>query len=96
MSEVLDRHYISQIISGGAIGADSLAERYALEKDIPLLEFIPDWDKFGKSAGMVRNKDIVKSCDILVSFWNGTSPGTKMSIDYARRLGKKVIIVGVG
>ena len=42
------------IISGGASGIDSLAERYAREHDLPLQVFAADWRRFGKSAGPRR------------------------------------------
>jgi len=56
------------IISGGAKGTDSLAKRYAIENDIEIIEYLPDWNLYGKSAGMVRNMDIVKNCDKLIAF----------------------------
>ena len=36
---------IDLIISGGARGADSLAKQYALENNIPIKIFYPDWGK---------------------------------------------------
>ncbi len=81
------------LISGAAKGADSLAERYAdvvgLEKKI----FPANWDKHGKRAGFLRNKKIVKNCDVVVAFWDGESKGTKNTIDLAKEAGKKVYIV---
>jgi predicted Rossmann fold nucleotide-binding protein DprA/Smf involved in DNA uptake len=53
------------IISGGAKGTDSLAKRYAIENDIQIIEYLPDWNLYGRSAGMIRNMDIVKNCDKL-------------------------------
>lgn len=93
LKEVLDKHYISQIVSGGAKGADTLGARYANEKNIPLIEFIPNWNKYGKRAGMMRNKDIINTSDVVIAFWDNISPGTKNSIEYAKKLGKKTIIV---
>lgn len=91
----LDTFYpkITQIISGGALGADSLAERFAKEQGISTLIFKPDWEKYGKVAGFIRNKDIVESADIVVAFWNGVSKGTFNSIDHAYKMKKSVIIV---
>lgn len=93
LKEVLDKHYISQIVSGGAKGADNLGARYANENNIPLIEFIPYWDKYGKRAGMMRNKDIIRASDVVIAFWDNISPGTKNSLEYAKKLGKKTIIV---
>jgi hypothetical protein len=80
------------IISGGAKGTDSLAKRYAIENDIEIIEYLPDWNLYGKSAGMVRNMDIVKNCDKLIAFSCNNSKGTEHSIQEARKLNKDVII----
>ena len=51
----------THIISGGASGADSLAEKYASKKNIELIIHHADWNKFGKKAGPIRNEKIVNS-----------------------------------
>ena len=84
---------ITEIISGGAMGADNLGARYAIQNDIVLREFLPDWDLFGKAAGFERNKKIVNACDMLIAFWDEASRGTANSIGLARDAGKKVIVV---
>jgi len=88
VKNVLDILEFDEIVSGGAIGVDSLAKRYAIENNIPIKVFLPDWNSYGKQAGFIRNIDIVSYCDKLVSFWNGKSPGTKHSIDIAIKQGK--------
>lgn len=72
---------IDEIVSGGARGADTLAERYAREHNIPMKVFPAKWDRYGKKAGYTRNKEIVDYCDGLIAFWDGYSKGTKHSID---------------
>lgn len=84
---------ITKIVSGGAIGADKLGEEYAKENEIPIQIFYPNWNKYGKRAGILRNYDIIKSCDIVIAFWNGISKGTKHSIDISKKMGKKCIII---
>ena len=93
LKETLDKHFISQIVSGGANGADTLAARYAKENNIPLIEFIPQWDKYKNAAAMIRNKDIIKASDVTIAFWNGISKGTYGALEIAKRLGKKTIII---
>jgi hypothetical protein len=83
---------ITEIVSGGAKGADSLAETYARTYAIPMKIFYPDWDKYGKSAGFRRNQQIVDYADIVVAFWDGESKGTKHSIDIAVKQNKQVIV----
>jgi hypothetical protein len=81
------------IVSGGALGADTLAEKYAKHHDIKMNILKPDWKKHGKKAGILRNKDIVDSCNYVIAFWDGSSVGTKHSINYARIQEKPVKIV---
>jgi len=71
------------VVSGGANGADSLGERWARENNIQTLIFKPDWNKYGKSAGYIRNEDIIKNSDFVVVFWDEISKGSKHSIDLA-------------
>lgn len=81
------------IVSGGAIGADQFAEKYAEKRKYDTKIFLPDWKKYGKSAGFKRNKDIIDNCDVLVAFWDGESKGTKHTIDLARAAKKKVKVI---
>lgn len=80
---------IECIISGGAKGADSLAEKFALDFNIPTKIFLPDWKVYGRSAGIVRNKEIVKEADLCFIFWDGKSKGTKSVINFCKSLNKQ-------
>ena len=83
------------IVSGGAKGADTYAKEYALKNGIPIIEFLPDYKKYGRKAPLIRNMQIVDNCDFLLAFWNGTSRGTKFTIDYAEKGGVPIKIVGI-
>lgn len=83
---------IKSVVSGGAKGADTLAEKFALENTIEMIVFKPDWKRFGKRAGFMRNTLIIENSDIVFAFWDGKSSGTKDSIEKAKSLNKKVII----
>lgn len=85
--------YNTTVISGGAGGADKLGERFADEYGLNKKIFYPNWDKFGKSAGFIRNKDIIKNSDVVFAFWDYKSKGTKNSIDLARKYGKILYII---
>jgi len=80
------------LISGGAKGIDSLAEKTANQYQIETKIFIPDWDKYGKRAGFLRNQLIINEADKIIAFWDGKSPGTKHSINLAINAGKPVDI----
>lgn len=91
---------IEVIISGGASGADTLAEQYAEQYNIPTLIFPADWknlkakgavikvNKYGQrynaNAGFDRNKTIVDNSNALVAFWDGESNGSRDTIIYAK------------
>ena len=79
---------IDEVICGGARGADTLGKRYAIEHDIPVKEFPAKWDKFGKSAGFIRNKQMGDYADYLIAFWDGRSHGTYYMIEYMKMIGK--------
>lgn len=81
------------VVSGGAAGVDSLAERQAKARGLQTLIFLPDWKRYGKSAGFRRNRDIVAAADKVVAFWDGHSRGTANDIALAREMGKELEIV---
>lgn len=81
------------IVSGGANGADSLAARFAKERNIKLIEFIPDWNLYGKRAGFIRNELIIDNSDIVYAFWDGVSKGTQHSIKLAKNKGLNCLVI---
>ena len=80
------------VISGGARGVDRTAEMAAKEKGLLTIVFPADWKKYGKGAGLIRNQQIIKACDLTIAFWDGISPGTEHSISLANKLSKPVQI----
>jgi len=88
---------IELIVSGGAKGADQLAERYAKERNIPVQLFRPDYNQFeSKVAPIVRNRQIVDHADYVVAFWDGKSHGTGSVIEYAKKNRKQLKIIAYG
>ena len=84
---------IEVIVSGGANGADKLAAKYAQNKNINLIEFLPQWQLHGRSAGIIRNRSIVQESDMILAFWDGLSKGTANTISRARKAGKTVRVI---
>ena len=80
------------IVSGGARGADAIGERYAKENGFAVEKYPADWEKYGKSAGPIRNKQMAEISDYVICFWNEKSKGTKSMIDFAKKLNKPVKI----
>jgi len=83
IQEILAFFKPTEIVSGGALGADTLAKRYAELQGIRYKEFPAEWNRYGKRAGYLRNKEIVEYSDMIIAFWNGESPGTKLTINLA-------------
>lgn len=91
ISNIREKYKIT-IISGGALGADSLGERYARENRFKIKRFLPDWEKYGRSAGPRRNKLMVETADYVICFWDGKSPGTRSTVNYTKAAGKPLRI----
>lgn len=72
----------SEIISGGAEGADALAEEYARRRNLPLKIFRPDYSHFRKTAPLQRNIEIIRYSDYVLVLWDGKSRGTAHVIDH--------------
>ncbi len=83
------------IYSGGGNGADKLGERFAREMGLKLIIYAPDWEQDGKSAGPKNNKKIVKEVDAALCFWDGSSRGTKHTIDFCRQYNKPCRVVRI-
>ena len=83
------------IISGGAKGADKLAEQFAKEFEFTIKIYKANWVRYGLSAGPRRNKIIVDECDEVIAFWDGKSKGTKNALGPAREAKKPVHIFWV-
>lgn len=81
------------IVSGKAKGADYHGELYAKERNYRINEYPADWNKYGKRAGYLRNKEMAKASDALIAFWDGKSKGTKHMIDLAKSHGLLVRII---
>lgn len=74
-----------EIVSGGARGVDTSARKYAKENGIKLTEFLPEYEKYGRSAPLKRNITIIEYADAVLAFWDGQSRGTKFVIDNCRK-----------
>lgn len=93
INEFRKTNTLSHIVSGGAAGADSLVRTYAEKHSIPMIELKPDWKKYGKAAGFIRNADIIDESDIVLAFWDGESRGTLDSITKAKSKNTECIVV---
>lgn len=79
---------ITEVISGTANGVDKLGEKYAILHKIPIKEFKPRWDLYGKAAGFRRNTEMAQYADFAVIVWDGQSAGSWHMRNTMENLGK--------
>jgi hypothetical protein len=86
------------ILCGMAKGADMLGWHYAnsVGSTIPVVEYLANWELHGKSAGMIRNKEMAWDATHLLAFWDRKSKGTSHMIRFAKDCGLDVNIVYYG
>lgn len=81
----------ASIITGSASGVDAAATRAAREKRIPVQVMPASFDELGDaSKAAARNQRLVDACDVLVAFWDGSSKGTRATVERALDSGKEV------
>lgn len=75
----------TEIVSGGAIGVDRSARNYAKTHNIKLKKFLPEYERYGRSAPLKRNLQIIDYADEVIAFWDGMSHGTRFVIENCKR-----------
>ena len=87
---------INEIVSGGAVGVDTLAREFAQKHGIKLTEFLPEREKFGREAARLRNTTIIEHCDRCFAFVKNNSRGTLDAVQKCRAMGKPCEVTVVG
>jgi hypothetical protein len=82
----------STVICGGARGADALGEAWAESKNVPIEYFPADWNRYGRSAGPIRNSLMAQQSEALIAVWDGFSRGTKNMIELAAKHNLRIYI----
>lgn len=59
---------VSEILSGGARGVDTSAKEYAETQGIPLREFLPEYERYGRAAPLRRNLALLVEADLVPAF----------------------------
>jgi len=81
----------ASIITGSASGVDAAATRAAREKGIPVQVMPASFEELADpSKAAARNQRLVDACDVLVAFWDGSSKGTRTTVERALDSGKEV------
>ncbi len=86
--------HFDRIVSGGAEGVDTLADRFSKQHNIPIKVIRPNYKLYPpKIAPLIRNEEIIKEANIIFTMWDGSSRGTANALGHAKRLKKDTIVI---
>jgi len=71
LKDLVKQYGITEIVSGGAKGADSFGEEYAIENKLKVTKFPANWNKYGRGAGPIRNKEMADYADAVLLYPGG-------------------------
>jgi hypothetical protein len=83
---------VTEIVSGGARGVDTMGETWAVKRGIKIQRFPAEWEKYGVSAGPIRNSKMAEYGEALIAIWDGVSKGTKNMIQCAKNNKLKIAV----
>lgn len=97
LNEILFSLPITEVIEGGARGADRLSSDWAVQNGIPTKRFPANWELHSKRAGPIRNQQMLDEGkpEMVVAFLAKDSIGTKHMIDIAQKAGVKTLIIDI-
>ena len=82
------------VLCGEARGPDTWGRLWAEQQGIPVISYPAGWERYGRSAGMIRNREMINAADEVLALWDGKSKGTGQAIALAKRRGIPVYLVG--
>lgn len=91
----IDLSKVEMVVSGGAKGIDTYAKKFAARHHIPLMEYLPEYSKYGRAATLRRNTQIVHESSVVVAFPSPESKGTLHSMREAKRMKKDLIVIPI-
>jgi len=77
---------ITVVLSGCSKGADKFGQKWAFGNLIKIERFPPNWDKYGKAAGPMRNEEMASKADAVILFPGGKGTENMRSHAIRRRL----------
>ena len=80
----------TEIVSGNSGIADWSGEKFAWIQNLQIKKFPADWNKHGKAAGPIRNREMAEYSDALLLIWDGTSRGSANMKKEMNKLDKPV------
>lgn len=90
LTMVHHKHRITELVEGGARGADMHARDWAKANDVKTTTVHADWKRYGPAAGPIRNSEMLRDHrpDAVIAFPGGK--GTADMVKIARDAGVKV------
>ena len=86
---------VDEIISGGAPGIDTLAEKYADDHKLSKHILRPRYHLYKRGAPIKRNEEMIALADSVLVIWDGKSRGAGSTIKYAEKLQKPIQIIEI-
>lgn len=87
---------ITEIVNGTARGVDYCGCLFAIDSNLPITNFEPDWKKYGKGAGVIRNSAMADYADaaiIIAGMRNGAySPGSMNMLSQMKKRNKRYYV----
>jgi hypothetical protein len=83
----LDELQPTEVIEGCARGPDTFAESWAKSNGVPCRRFPALWGVYGRSAGHLRNQQMIATKPDLVLAFNLGTPGTDDTVRQAHEAG---------
>ena len=81
----------ASVITGSASGVDAAATKAARHRGMAVQVMAASFDELSDAAkAAARNQRLVNACDVLVAFWDGSSEGTRATVERALDTGKEV------
>jgi predicted Rossmann fold nucleotide-binding protein DprA/Smf involved in DNA uptake len=82
------------LVTGGASGVDATATRAARERGLPVRVLGASFEEAADAeTAQERNQRLVAACDVLVAFWDGSSQGTRRTVERALDGGREVHVL---
>lgn len=94
INKYLQMHNLSnakfEVVSGKAMGVDTSGEKFARYYNLKVHDFPADWERFGRAAGPIRNRQMAEFSDALLLIWDGKSKGSMNMKTLMTNIGKSV------
>lgn len=91
LDHIHKHRYIDLLINGAALGADKLSSLWADRAGVHYVEYLADWNAYGRGAGHVRNHIMLEEGKphLVIAFPGGK--GTQDMKDIALKAGIEVL-----